>query len=613
MTNKNKEKKEDKFAKDLLESVKAVFDSEKNKKSRSDMDRYLAYFRNEYWNKEDDDLGISDGKDSEITVNLLFSTVTTIAPLLTDNRPIWYARARVMWLQAFAEKLKTVTDILWTDLDMDQVMLRCCMDALIMRFGMAKVWFDNTAREGEGEITIECVDPRTFVMAPGYTDPWDAPWAGTITSRPLSWVWEVYPEKKDEVYPDNVGNNDLNQDGSLRNMSSIEACNKFTTVYEIWIRDNSLVTKMIKNEKGEEEEKKQKEYPNGRYVILTEGKKGQPVVLDDRPFPYNHGKPPFVALYDYVNPHEFEGICEADQLEGLILETNYILRKVSRHVRAWAFPNFSAEEGSGIDEDKWKEEAPGGGNLFIRKPGTVPPQAIMPPQLDRTALEMITSLFGMIEEISGVTEVTKGRVGKKERQSASEIQSLIETSYTRTRQRVRNLESFIKKIFKIVLEIMMQFYVGEPRSYSKKVDDGYEWHEVSSSKNFVRDMIAESGQKAIDEAREDGDEKAIMEIEKSVQETLEIFDLKFVNSESVYIPIEPEIQTNSSLPIDKQSLANLALRLFELQGIDREALFEFIRLPKGEEVATRMNEKEQAAAQAQQQPGPQQQVQQGMM
>lgn len=613
MTNKKKDKKEDKFSKDLLESVKEVFDSEKNKKSRADMNRYLAYFRNQYWNKDDEDLGIVDGKDSEITVNLLFSTVTTIAPLLTDNRPIWYARAREMWLQGFAEKLKTVTDILWTDLDMDQTLLRCCMDSLIMRFGMAKVWFDNTSRDGEGEITIECVDPRTFVMAPGYNDPWDAPWAGTVTSRPLDWVWERFPEKKNEVYPDNVGNKDLNSDGSLRDMSSIEACNKFTTVYEVWIRDNSLVSKMIKNEKGEEKEVKEKEYPNGRYVILTEGKKGQPVVLDDRHFPYNHGKPPFVALYDYVNPHEFEGICEADQIEGLILETNYILRKVARHVRSWAFPNFSAEENSGIDEEKWKKEAPGGNRLFLRKVGSKPPEAIMPPPLDRTALEMITSLFSMIEEISGVTEVTKGRVGKKERQSASEIQSLIETSYTRTRQRVRNLESFIKKIFKIVLCIMMQFYVGPPRSYSRKVDDGYEWHEVSSSKNYVRDMIMESGQKAIAEAREDGDENAVMEIEESVNETLALFDAKFMDVESVYIPIEPEIQTNSSLPIDKQSLANLALRLFELQGIDREALFEFIRLPKGEEVASRMDAKEQAAAQAKAPQGAQPPMPQGMM
>jgi hypothetical protein len=44
--------------------------------------------------------------------------------------------------------------------------------------------------------------------------------------------------------------------------------------------------------------------------------------------------------------------------------------------------------------------------------------------------------------------------------------------------------------------------------------------------------------------------------------------------------------------MDRQSLANLALRLFEMKAIDRQALFDFISLPMGKEIAQRMQQME---------------------
>lgn len=73
----------------------------------------------------------------------------------------------------------------------------------------------------------------------------------------------------------------------------------------------------------------------------------------------------------------------------------------------------------------------------------------------------------------------------------------------------------------------------------------------------------------------------------------------------IYADFEIEIQTNSTLPMDRQSLANLALRLFEMKAIDRQALFDFISLPMGKEIAERMQQMEMQmmAAKAGPQPG----------
>ena len=470
-----------------------------------------------------------------------------------------------------------------------------------MRFGLFKVWFDPDSRDGDGELRIENVDPRTFVMAPGYTDCWDAPWCGTVTQRPLSWIWQKFPEKKKQVMPDNIVDGDLDESGNMRDREDIEVCDRFTTVYEIFTQDDEVVVEILKNEDGEQTEKKYTaKYPHGRYLVFVEGRKGKPVILCDKPYPYNHGKPPFVPLYDYIGPHSFEGICEADQLEGLILETNYLFRKITRHIRNWAAPNFAAEENCGITQEQWKKDAPGGNKLFLLKDQKQPPTAIETPKLDSMVMDTLSTMFGLIEEVSGVSVISKGRVTKKERQSASEIQSLIETSHTRTRQRVRNLEWSLKRVFRLSLELMMQFYNDEvPRDYSKRADDSYEWYKVSSNKQFVFSMIEEYYTKAIQIEKEEDPQEA-QRLQQEMQETLTDLNLRFLDSTSVYIPIEPEIQTNSSLPMDKQAMANLALRLFELQGIDREGLFDFIHLPKGEQIAKRIDQKEAAMQQQQQ-------------
>ena len=84
---------------------------------------------------------------------------------------------------------------------------------------------------------------------------------------------------------------------------------------------------------------------------------------------------------------------------------------------------------------------------------------------------------------------------------------------------------------------------------------------------------------------------------------------ELTDEESVYVKFVIEIQTNSTLPMDKQSLANLFLRLAELQitensPIDIKTLLEMLHVPKVDEILKRLKdqrtEKMQKAAQAQQ-------------
>lgn len=77
----------------------------------------------------------------------------------------------------------------------------------------------------------------------------------------------------------------------------------------------------------------------------------------------------------------------------------------------------------------------------------------------------------------------------------------------------------------------------------------------------------------------------------------------------VYSAFDIEIDTNSTLPMDQQSKANMMMKLASLQltpnsPIDRKALLDVLQVPEGNEIDSRMNElvkmKQQMASMAQQ-------------
>ena len=110
--------------------MQAVVDKifEDTKDQRDEMSRFLKRYKGEWWEKTQ----LKD-TDSTIVANLLFSTVMTIAPLITDNRPIWSIRSRKPYLQNYFDGLSLALEYLWDKLDMDAVTFKWILDALVMK------------------------------------------------------------------------------------------------------------------------------------------------------------------------------------------------------------------------------------------------------------------------------------------------------------------------------------------------------------------------------------------------------------------------------------------------------------------------------------------------
>jgi len=145
---------------------------------------------------------------------------------------------------------------------------------------------------------------------------------------------------------------------------------------------------------------------------------------------------------------------------------------------------------------------------------------------------------------------------------------------------------------------MQQFY-DSARPISYQEDKTRKWDYISNSRNFMTEKMKPGG----------GTPEQILgipldlRVEEDEDKLKEWEDYKRLveymgDSDEIYFPFHVEIQTNSSLPLDKQSLANLSLRLAEIGVIDAQAVLETLRFPGREEIIERLNEIQEQMPQA---------------
>lgn len=548
--------------------------------TRDKMTRFLRRYKGEWW-----DLDKKGKKDYESTiyVNLAFSTVMTTVPLITDNRPIWSIRARNPIYNNFLQAYSLCLEYLWDKLELDKVCFEWALDACIMMVGILKVYYcpDND------EVKIEVVDPRNFFIAPGYDDIWNCSMCGVRERKPLSWVKSEYPEKGKDVQPDEDTNQIYaGQEQKYSSTESFETSKDFVSVYEVWFKDKTMEKYHIEKEDGEKETKEREKYPYGRVVTFANG-----VILNDQKFEYKHGRPPYVSFKDYLIPHQFVGMGEIDQIEELNKSFNRSFQLLDKHTQDYCDPPYLLDSGSELDNEAVKQAIIEGGSLLTYRGdmSTEPLKRVDAKPIDPTVTQHLQAIMKLIEEVSGVTDISKGMTTKSQRQSATEISTLIESSYTRTRQRVRNFEHSVKRLLYLVLEIMQQYYT-EKRDFSIKKDSQIEWLSVTNQKIFVESLL-----KPLDET----DMEDVNDYNKFLDLTKELGPL-----DPVYADFDIEIQSNSTLPMDKQSLANLLIRLLEMGGQNPvtsmplwKSVLERLQIPNWKELISEMEENFEKAQQ----------------
>lgn len=563
---------------------------------RERWDRFREVFRGDFWKQ-------SLAKHlSRVDSQKLFATVSQLAPLMTDSRPIWTVVARDPALQPVAELWNKALGYLWDHLDMSQKISASYQDALLMETGVLQIDWDPE----EEEVRVDVGDPRELVFPDGgYDDLDDCPWVCTRREYTVADVRRTYPDSAKDIVPDTA---DTKTKRRAYEADSFDSHNDWVTVYELWMKDDT-VDDELNDDKDASNGKKRLKYPNGRVVVFTRtGRKGKPLLLDDYASPFAHGKSPYVLVYDYRLSHSIWGIGEARHLLPLMNELNDVLQSISGKVRNTCRPNMVVDPEI-LDPAEVKANLHRGYQVFTKKSqededvrytGIEPVPQIGPLQ---TEYQYVTMLEGMIEDVTSVTEILKGQAAKRERQTAQEYSGLYEAGHTRTRLRVRNMEKSIERCLTRILDVSMQFY-NEPRAFSQRDEDGaLSFDYVGNGRDVAERAVTRQVDDEFDrQEREEVSEPFMGETDRDAAKDRALTELIAslpVGEDRVLAKFKVTVQPQSTLPTDQQSRANLATRLVQLGVIDDVDALKHLNWPDRESVIERKKQNAEAAAMAQ--------------
>ena len=583
----------------ILRIIRRLYDGAKAERSKRDSNwaTMWDYFDGKQWPQKR-----SSDKASP-NCNIIASAVNTIAPILTDTSPSFGILGREPNDMPFAELLTQVIKVWWDRRSMNHVLVEALMDALVTDVGLLKVTWNEEQDSGLGDVEVTVVDPKRLYVPKGAADfDRNCPWViheffmsrGKLTLKFKGMASTIETAKSwtspDDTSPDDtrirvVSPTDKDIDAPDKPDSDAHRANDDIRVWECWMEDDTVIEEESINADGKNEKVLKKKYPQGRMVTCMPDANE---VLQDVKNPYKDGQLPFIRIVDMLKPRSFYGMGEVQGLS----ETQRMINKSFAVIMDWcnlmSNPSWVIDDTSNVDPEMLTSDV---GQIIIKKAGSqverqqAPP---VPPQL----FEMYHTLMELADTQSGVHEVTQGRKPTGIT-AAQAIETLQEAAQTRIRLKERNLLVSLQRLGRLVISRMLQYYT-EPRVIALTGRDDM----VGKWPTYIRfyveqsedDMYRPVSQKiAYDEAAEEYVTQPAKEGEYSMGD------------------FELDVTSGTSLPFIKEQRSQQAIRLFENQAIDQQALLDVLEFPEKDTILQRMTEK---AAQAQEQ-APPQQAQQG--
>lgn len=565
----------------------------KAKKAREAYDNrwtdYYHFFRGKQWKTRRPSY-----RHSEV-INLVFTAIQNQVPLMTDARPRIEFVATEPSDTELAMILNEVVESDWERFAWSEVLLESLYNSHIYGTGLAIVGFDPEADYGLGAIVWESMEPAYGYPEPGAT--------GINTKRRARHFIHAEPHNLDTIralYPDKgkfvtsdirdlwqgeknnitdiayrfVSGNRVEQEGS----PSIEAANKdqalVVTLY-CRPRDTEEVEKKSLKEDGSEEVlyETRLKYPNGRKIV-----KAGSIILEDAPLDCD-GLIPVQKLINYLDPGSFWGISDVEQLEGPQTTFNKLVSFALDVLTLMGNPIWVVSSDSGLDTNEIFNIP---GAIIEKEPGTEVRRE-EGVQLQPFVLQLIDRMKVWFDDISGSQEVSRG-VNPSGVTAASAIESLQESGRTRIRQKTRNMDAFLQEFGRQYVNLALKNYTV-PRVRRIQNKDGAEKYFKFSTER-------------VDVGR---GPQTIVNYTEMVKQP----DGRYVEGKTVDRVLMGEfdvkVNTVSSLPFAKAERDQRSFQLYDRQVIDAEELLKNIDYPNAKAVLDRMAQRQQAAAQAQQQ------------
>lgn len=575
----------DEEEKKLLKEMNILFD--KAKKHRGKYDEkwgdFYKMFRGQQWKEKKPSY-----RHAEV-VNLIFQTIQSQIPIMTDIKPRFEYMPEDPTDLPLAEIVNQVADWDWTRNNWLYSLTEVLFDGHIFGTGCSRLRYDPKEDAGLGKIIYESTDPFYNFPDPNSTDV-------NVKSECYFWAEPVdlhiikrdYPQKGKYVKTDvmNFENLDRAQTKDVRYKTPTD--NVITDSDSRGDQSKSdkavLISGIIKDydfDETEEEKVNPKtglsekvytqklKYPNGRLIQMASN-----IILKDEPNPIEDGFVPAQRFTNYIDPRQFWGISEVEQLESPQKMFNKLLSFALDVTSLMGNPIWICDTTAGLDTDN-----------LINRPGLVvekePGSEVRREEgvsLQPHVLQMIDRLKAWCMEEAGSQDVSRG-INPTGVTAASAIDSLQQAAQTRIRQKSRNLDAYLQDLGQQYLSMMFQFYTI-PRivRVTNKKDPALSQYFKFHIENTTDD---------------NGESKRFAKVRPFHQNE----EGQYAQGEELTFPangkFDIKVSTGSSLPFSKAEKENRLFKLAEMGMIDAEEVLKGLDYPNYEAVLQRMAEKAQ--------------------
>ena len=537
-----------------VELWKKIRKSKKAKGTFSkEWDRFYSLYAGKHWDKARPEWM------SEPVINLTFSTIETILPILTDNRP----QISVVPFESedidIARVLSEIVQYLWEHNDMDIKLPQVIKNVLIFGNGFVKVDWDPSARNGLGEIRMTGIDPENILVDPSGVDEDTIGWMAHIQNVPKE-VVQSNPAWADSI--ETISNAGFDPSFTIERKVSSQGGSTGLKGTQYSDTQNKQTFDFTGSPGGQDDtddlvtlvEMWERDLSSGK---ISKTVMANDVVLESGPSPFNHDFFPTVHFLDYPVGWNYWASGEVQHVEKLQLEINKRRGMMIDILKFTSMPMLVVDPTSGVDYEN-----------IVTRPGLVIPAIggaasvnwLHPPRVPGELFAMNDRDKMDFDTILGNVDVLQGRrpAGVE---AAAAIEALTEAANTRMRLKVRYMEGSLRQLGRLVVSMIQQFYNTQRvirlagRDAETLLDKELDFMDINSPTGM-------------------GPEGQLLM--RNIIPADSEFDIR--------------IGAGSTLPVSRQSRFQQALQLFQVGAIDQIELLKHSGWPRFEEVIGRMEQ-----------------------
>jgi hypothetical protein len=462
---------------------------------------------------------------SKPSPNYCFSTIETIIPIMTENRPTINVIAEQPEWVDLADNVQSVVRRVFFINRMERKYPVILRNSHWYGDGYAKIWYN--AKKDDIEITS--IDSRNLFPAPGTIELQEASYILIVANRWLDAIYRDYPELVGKITPGSWDESLTHKPVQTQSQQDADMGFENTT-------SGPIVSDPYGKQPGGNDEiatqiEMWERHPKTGKLLVSVVVNGVPAIKNGRklwrvPSPFKHNLYPIAKCPCYPIDSQFHSVSEMSQLENPQDGINRMEAMIADVIRLCASPQMLVPRGSRVS---MKDITNRIGGFIVHEDGK-PPQWMMPSIFPQQVFEAQSNSIGHMDRISGVFEAARGQrpVGTT---SGVAIQTLQQATAGRVGLKTKMFECFLQDIAVQVIPLVQQFYQNRT---------------VRVGRNKYVD------------------------INKFIPGTKDIDKRTDISVADFAV----EIGVGSTLPIDKGVRFDQSLELFQQKAIDKKTLLE---------------------------------------